>query len=237
MITQCSSGSGAYCSARWVSDSRPRARRASAWATDEQIAHDLDGAGERHPVPRDRLDPGHEARVRRDRSRRHERHDVVAVTGGAVLLDQEGEVRDAPVETGRTDVAGVGVAEAGEHVGQLAVDGGRRVDSAAAAQQPEPLDRVDGVPGPLEREVGVELVHDDRRGVDEASPGLRPTGRRSSRARSRPPGRPAPARRPAGRAGRRRRPRRTHCGRGRRDERPGGGSPGGRCRTCQAPRP
>ena len=118
---------------------------------------------------------------------------------------------------------------------ELAVDGGRWVDAAAAAQQPKSLDRVDRVAGPLEREVGVELVDDDRRGVHERSPGRRPTGRRSPEDRSRRPGRRAPARRPV-RSGASAAPTAAYtCGRGRPRRTPGWGITERAASTCPVP--
>ena len=148
----------------------PRARRASGWLPTNPSLITSTARANGIPFHEIASTPGDEAPVHPGAGGRpggDERHDVVAVSGGSVLLDEERQGRDAALEAGRADVAGVGVAEAGEHVSEPAVDGRRWVDAASSAEQAELLDRVGRVAGALEREVGVELVDEGRSGVHE----------------------------------------------------------------------
>ena len=84
--------------------------------------------------------------------------DVGRVRRRAGHLDQEREHGHPASELGRANVAGVGVAEAGDDVGELGVERvvGQLVE--LGAQDPEPLDGIEAVAGALQRQVGEDTV-------------------------------------------------------------------------------
>ena len=114
------------------------------------------------------LDTGHEVRVLEARD--EARDDVVARAVLVVeLLHQEGHERRVFVVGRRQDVVGVEIADALENADHGAVELPLGELAETAAQQLQVLHRIDGVHGPLQRQVHIDVVEQRQRLIDDGA--------------------------------------------------------------------